>query len=100
MADEGLLGSRESGTYWQRRVQRMSCQERITPHFAFPEKLIEDFDDDLMEVADGLCGADAVKASGEYRTRFSTAQASEFHDRILRLVAEYNVWSLSTTRRA
>jgi hypothetical protein len=27
--------------------------------------------------------------SGEHRTRLSTSQAAEFHDRLLRLVAEY-----------
>jgi predicted ArsR family transcriptional regulator len=56
---------------------------------AFPDRIIDDFEDAFLETKDGLYGPDVVRARGEHRGRLSTEQTREFHDRLLHLIAEY-----------
>lgn len=89
MAEENLVGTRQNGASWYRRDQESAHQERPTIAHAFPAHIVEDFDDALLELADGLYGDDAIQASGEHRTRLSSIQAAEFRDRLLTLIADY-----------
>jgi hypothetical protein len=56
---------------------------------AFPQRIVDDFEDALMEADDGLYGSAVVQASGEHRGRLSPEQAAEFRDRLVSLIEEY-----------
>ena len=56
---------------------------------AFPQRIVDDFEDALMEADDGLYGSPVIQASGEHRGRLSPEQAAEFRDRLLTLIEEY-----------
>ncbi len=92
LAVDGLVESWQDETRWRRTLAGealLAGRAADPPAQAFPDRVAADFEDALRELEDGLYGEEAVQASGEHRTRLSTAQAAEFRDRLLGLIAEY-----------
>jgi hypothetical protein len=56
---------------------------------AFPNRIVDDFEDAIVETATGLFGTAIIQASGEHRGRLSVTQAAEFRDRLVSLIEEY-----------
>lgn len=55
----------------------------------FPQRVVDDFEDAVIEAENGLYGTVFMQASGEHRGRLSKEQATEFLDRLVDLVEEY-----------
>lgn len=92
LRDAGLVKSTDDELGWSRTERGTWALDVFLPSIpcrAFPQRIVDDFEDAIIESRDGLFGDEFVQASGEHRTRLSPAQAAEFRDRIVGLVEEY-----------
>jgi hypothetical protein len=56
---------------------------------AFPARIVADFEQAIIESAEGVYGSDFVQQSGEHRSRLPREQAAEFSERLVELIEEY-----------
>lgn len=89
-ADYVAADEAEAG--WRRTVAGAAATGRsapTSPRRAFPERIVADFEQAIVESREGIYGNDFVQHGGEHRSRLSREQAAEFRDRLVKLVEEY-----------
>lgn len=76
---------------WIRTPQGERSLEQfvVGPQGAIAPRIVVDFEQAFADAALGVFGAHFVQNGGEHRSRMSTAQATEFNDKLTTLITEY-----------